>query len=101
MVGHKLLINSFKALTKNERLAHGYLFVGPEGVGKRLMALSFANYLENPPAGGGEFTYDEKNPGILGDCLVIGLIDNSIGVDEARKVKQFLVQRPNRSASRT
>lgn len=111
MIGHKLLINSFEALAKSERLAHGYLFVGPEGVGKRLVALSFANFLENPPAGGGEFSarggsafggdYDEKNPGILGDCLVIGLVDNSIGVDEARKVKRFLAQRPNRSAYRT
>jgi len=101
MVGHKLLINSFKALVKSERLAHGYLFVGSEGVGKRLLALGFANYLENPPAGGGDFDYDEKNPGILGDCLVISLAGNSIGVDEARKVKQFLSQRPNRSAYRT
>lgn len=97
MIGHKLLINSFKALTKSERLAHGYLFVGPEGVGKKLFALSFANFLER-----GEFDFSEQETRVFNDAILIQPNENkTIGIDAVREIKNFLYSRPNVSSKRT
>ncbi len=101
LVGHELLISSFRSLVKSERLAHAYLFFGPEGVGKKLFALSLANFLENPPASG-DFNYDEARPPIFGDAVLIEPNEGkTIGIDEARRVKEFLHMKPNKSLKRT
>jgi DNA polymerase-3 subunit delta' len=51
--GHEHLVAAFQRAVARGRLAHGYLFVGPHGVGKRLFAREFARALlcESPPAG--------------------------------------------------
>lgn len=97
MVGHTLLVKNFRALVKSERLAHGYLFFGSEGVGKRLFALSLANFLEN-----GEFDFDEDKQLIFNDLILIEPNENkTIGIDAVRELKNFLSQRPNKSLRRT
>ena len=106
LVGHKLLADSFKSLIKNERLAHAYLFFGPEGVGKKLFALNLANFLSSrggsPPKGeqatfGGEII----DGGIINDAMLIEPNESkTIGIDEARRVKDFLRLRPNVSSRR-
>jgi DNA polymerase III subunit delta' len=40
--GHDRLIQSFSRAIERNRLAHAYLFVGPEGVGKKLLAVELA-----------------------------------------------------------
>src|SRR5436190_3724030 len=52
ILGHDQWIDSFRAVQRRGRLAHAYLFVGPEGIGKHLFAreLSKALLCENPPA---------------------------------------------------
>jgi DNA polymerase III subunit delta' len=51
--GHDHLIQSFRHAVARGRLAHGYLFVGPPGVGKTLFARELARALlcEAPPPG--------------------------------------------------
>lgn len=52
ILGHDRWIDAFRAVQTRGRLAHAYLFVGPEGVGKRLFAFELAKALlcEDPPA---------------------------------------------------
>jgi DNA polymerase-3 subunit delta' len=51
--GHETLVRAFQDVLRRGRLAHAYLFVGPEGIGKRLFAVELAKTLlcENPPGG--------------------------------------------------
>jgi DNA polymerase-3 subunit delta' len=50
--GHEALIEAFRQVVSRGRLAHAYLFVGPEGVGKKRFALELARMLlcEDPAA---------------------------------------------------
>ena len=45
IVGHQKILDRFAHWMKNERLANTYLFVGPEGIGKRLVAMHVAKSL--------------------------------------------------------
>ena len=93
MIGHQKLVEDLKDLATRGELGHGYLFFGPAMVGKKLAALSFANFLEK-----GEFGED----GILSDLMLIGSHEGgSIGIDVVREVKNFLWQKPNASPRRT
>ena len=97
MIGHKLLVSSFKSLVKAGRVAHGYLFFGPEGAGKKLFALSLANFLEND-----DFNYDEVSARVFNDAVLIRPNANkTIGIDAVREIRNFLYQRPNVSLRRT
>ncbi len=93
IIGHDKVIEDLKRLAKGDGLAHGYIFFGPSMVGKRSMALAFANLLER-----GEFT----EPKFLTDGLVIQAGENgTIGIDAVRQIKYFLWQRPRASERRT
>jgi DNA polymerase-3 subunit delta' len=52
--GHQPQIEAFTRAVSRSRLAHAYLFVGPEGVGKRTFAVELAKALlcEAPPGDG-------------------------------------------------
>jgi len=45
IIGQEKVIDFLKASIKNEKLANAYLFIGPEGVGKTLVAGEFAKLL--------------------------------------------------------
>ena len=45
ILGHDRLVQSFERLVQRDRLAHAYLFCGPEGVGKRLFATELGKAL--------------------------------------------------------
>jgi len=93
IIGHATQTEELKKLFEEKTLGHGYIFFGPDLVGKKTVALHFANLLET-----GKF----ETPGILGDCLLLMPDqDGVIGIDSARKLKHFLSQRPNMSAYRT
>ena len=93
IVGHVRAIKTLKRLADAHKLAHGYLFFGPEGMGKRLIVESLANYCET-----GEFTPASR---ILNDFhLVEPDVEGKIGIEAARHVKLFLYSRPNVSKYR-
>lgn len=53
ILGHEAAISRLRELVRRKRVAHAYLFAGPSGVGKRLVALAFAQELlgEGPAFG--------------------------------------------------
>ncbi len=88
IIGHSRAIKVLKRLADERRLAHGYLFFGPKGVGKRLVAESLAHYCE-----GGTFVPATR---ILNDARVVTPdAEGSIGIDAVRALKFFLYERPN------
>jgi len=105
LIGHEKIIGNLEQLIKNNALPHGFIFAGSAMIGKRTAALALANFLEHgvfePPAEGL----------VLQDTKVIDLAfmkllkpdatGDSIGIDAAREIKNFLWQRPNVSARRT
>ncbi|WP_066634230.1 DNA polymerase III subunit delta' [Desulfolucanica intricata] len=42
IIGHKNQLEGLKKTIKNHRINHAYLFYGPEGIGKKTIALAFA-----------------------------------------------------------
>ena len=45
IIGHKQQKNLLLRALSSQRIAHAYLFTGPDGIGKRLTALAFARFL--------------------------------------------------------
>ena len=90
MFGHKDKINLFKKLADEDKMSHAYLFFGEPQVGKFLFALSLANYLEKKIFGLRE---SDKQP--LEEALIIEPGENGlIGIDEIKKIINFLYQKP-------
>ena len=50
IVGQERAIEFFRSAVNRQRLAHAYLFLGPQGVGKTMLARNLAKFLncENP-----------------------------------------------------
>ena len=95
LVGHEKIMADLVRLATSGELSHGYIFYGPAMVGKRLAAVTLAQFLENGAAGGAA-------PRVLSDLLLIEPGENgSIGIDAAREAKHFLWQKPNVSSRRT
>lgn len=93
LIGHEEVIGNLKKLALSKKLAHGYIFFGPAMVGKKTIALQFANFLETGIFG---------VPKILGDMLFVEPDEKfSVGIDAARDIKYFLWEKPNVSAYRT
>ena len=97
LVGHEKLERSFKKLIKEDRLSQGYIFFGEAQVGKFTFAKYLVNFLE-----AGEF---EEPTRILSEALFIKPITQdggeSIGIDEVRRIKKFLYEKPVNSKKRT
>ncbi len=55
MIGHEWILKLLESAVRNGVISHSYLFTGPDGVGKRTLALEFARYLcckvSLPPCG--------------------------------------------------
>ncbi len=105
MIGHEAAIHDLKDLYERAALGHGYILVGPAMVGKRTLAISLGHYLEK-----GVFELPREGEVLqemkLIDVAFMRSLDpaasgDSIGIDAAREVKNFLWQKPNASARRT
>jgi DNA polymerase-3 subunit delta' len=95
IVGHTKSISDLKRLADTQNLGHAYLFHGPSLVGKRLVAESFANYLEN-----GVFSA-EKGAVLLDAKIISPGETGSLGIDAVRELRDFLSKKPVKSARRT
>ena len=47
IVGNKKIIESLISSIKNKKTSHSYLFIGPEGIGKKEIAQDLYGLLEN------------------------------------------------------
>jgi len=99
IVGHKEIIDQLKNLADSQSLFHGYIFFGPSRVGKKTVALSLANYLENK--------IFDKPQKILSDFFEINSdrinesnTEKQSALEEIRAIKNFLLQSPNVSPYR-
>jgi DNA polymerase-3 subunit delta' len=84
----------------NDRLAHAYLFIGPEGVGKRLTALTLAKAMncQSPPEPG---DCCEKCPPCIkvnssnhADIIAVEPEGEFIKIDQVREIQKRLRFRP-------
>ncbi|MBS3903463.1 MAG: AAA family ATPase [Anaplasmataceae bacterium] len=86
MIGFKSLQKSLESLIEQDTLGQGFIFFGPEGVGKKTFALALAQYLESG-------VFDEA-VGWCTDLKIISPQGKTIGIDEAREVRSYLSQTP-------
>jgi len=96
IIGHEQQKEILRRALLNGRLAHAYLFEGPEGIGKRLMALALARALACQTGKG------------CGDCAACRKIDHNnhpdlhildaegalIKIDQVRQMQKELSLRP-------
>jgi len=96
ILGHERQKNILRRALTGGRLAHAYLFAGPEGVGKRLMALAVARILFCAEGTGcGECAacrkLDHRNHP---DLHVLEADGNSIKIEQIRAIQRDLSLRP-------
>ena len=96
VVGHAKQLGILRAALSGQRLHHAYLFLGPEGIGKRTVALALARAIH----------CDESNGDSCGQCVncariedanhpdvrVIGLLSGKkeITIDHIRAIEREL-----------
>ncbi|MHB8708327.1 MAG: DNA polymerase III subunit delta' [Desulfuromonadales bacterium] len=96
IIGHERQKDILRRALSGGRLAHAYLFAGPEGVGKRLMALAVARVLFCAEGTGcGECPacrkLDHRNHP---DLHVLEPDGNSIKIEQVRAIQRDLSLRP-------
>ena len=88
------LIKDFKRLAESGALGHGYLLYGESAASRRYIGSGLANFLET--AG-----WDAGNSDTLVDGLLVKKdAAGSVGIDLARRVVEFLWQKPFKSSRR-
>jgi len=99
IVGQNEVVNSLKNILKEHSTRHAYIFAGPEGIGKRLVAKVFASAL---------LCIDSDSLEACGECQLCRLFQSgtnpdfyvletegtSISVDDIRKMQQDISIRP-------
>ncbi|MFZ3070290.1 MAG: DNA polymerase III subunit delta' [Anaerolineaceae bacterium] len=100
--GHESAVAFLKEHTKPEKLRHAYLITGPQGVGRRTLALAFIKALNclNPPAQG-EFCNQclvcrQINAQTFSDLTVLAPIEGhkDLKIDQIRTMQQSLALAP-------
>ena len=86
-------LETLKDLAKADSLPHGFIFYGPQMVGKFTAAKALASYFEKK---------DWDFEGVLEDAHIIQPDEEgTIGIDAVREIKTFVYQKPNFSKYRT
>lgn len=77
IIGHKNQLSKLEEMVKNNTLVNSYLFLGKQGIGKKLVAIDFAKYILNVDNlnGSMDYKYIEKQEG-----------KKDITVDQVRKM---------------
>lgn len=108
ILGHESAIRYFKNQTKVGNTRHAYLIVGPDGVGRRMLALAFAKALNCTKAPQeGDFcdeclTCRQINEQRYPDLTVLAVEEGSkdIKIDQVREMQQTLALSPYQSRFR-
>jgi DNA polymerase-3 subunit delta' len=101
VLGHSKPIELLKRAIKNQKLAHSYLFLGNEGIGKKWVALQFAKVL-NCLEGGAEkgdacdhcLSCKKIDDHLHPDVLVLEPEGQTIKADQVRQMQRDLAYRP-------
>ena len=97
-IGHDAVWDRLRAVVRRGRVAHAYLFSGPEGVGKRLVALRFARALLCAQQGDDECTdcrhvREETHPHLILVSRAEGKQD--ISISQVRELHRQLSLKPS------
>ncbi len=102
VIGHNTVVNLLKRALVNQRVNHAYLFVGPEGVGKELIAVQFAKAInclkDTDDSCGGCRSCRKFASGNHPDFQIIRPAENSIGIEEIRALQKDMVYKPYESS---
>lgn len=93
IIGHERVIESLKGAILNRRIGQAYLFSGPERVGKKLVALSFAKAL-NCEGQDGDFCNTCRDcrkieDGNHPDVMVLEPQGRQIRIEQIRSIQDF------------
>ena len=96
ITGHKQQKNILLRALSSQHVAHAYLFSGPDGIGKRMIALAFARALlcENGTSCGGCSACIKVDHNNHPDIHLLNADDSSIKIDQIRALQQELSLRP-------
>ncbi|MEK7115074.1 MAG: hypothetical protein AAB847_01820 [Patescibacteria group bacterium] len=83
----------FQQLIKENKLAHGYIFFGPDLKKQQELSQWLADSINDRPSQGPQ--------DVRFDILKIEPVEESIGIDRIREIKSFLWQKPIQSLKRT
>jgi DNA polymerase-3 subunit delta' len=97
VVGQRRALNVFSKSLSNDRVAHACIIIGPDGIGKSILAMHMAAALlctgSNKPCGKcNSCSKAEKN--IHPDIKVIASSKRSIGIDEVRDFIEEMYMKP-------
>lgn len=108
LTGHEWAVDLLQRHIANNEARHAYLITGPDGVGRRTLALRFAMALNcaNPPAPGG-FCGECRNCKLISAGHYVDLVitpsfilDGSLGVDRIREARPLISRTPFQSRYR-
>ncbi len=104
--GHERARDFLRTAIGQERLPHALLFAGPEGVGKRALALALAAWLQCERAGddacGDCSACRQSQAGTHPDLQLVQLAagKKEIGIDRIRELKRFMQLQPVRGRAK-
>jgi DNA polymerase-3 subunit delta' len=104
--GHERVCEFLRAAVRHDRLAHALLFAGPEGIGKRSVALALAAWLQCERAGddacGACGSCRQVAAGSHADLQMVAVASGKkeIGIDRIRDLKRFMQLRPVHDAAK-
>jgi DNA polymerase III delta prime subunit len=104
VIGHQTFLKDLQDLAARGSLSQSYLFFGPAMTGKRTVAMAFAKFLEKgilEPPHEGEVLQDVRLVNLASIAAGDSDAKDSIGIEAAREMKNFLWQRPAASPRRT
>lgn len=96
ITGHEQQKNILRRALKNQRIAHAYLFEGPDGIGKKLTALAFVRALlcQNGTGCGDCPACRKVDHNNHPDIHLLDAEGTSLKIDQIRSLQQKLSLRP-------
>lgn len=105
IIGHETIKEQLRNIVSSGKISHAYIFDGPEGIGKRMMAHAFASsvvcdHFQQEPCGNCKnchLSFGNSHPDIIEMDLTIdknGDIKESISVEAVRELKKDVYIKP-------